>query len=195
MQQAALNVEQSNVVYAINCSYKYSGGTSGLNGFNVEGRCFTYSKNCIAASNLADGFNYHNWSGSPPPVSVEIDCVGRNNGFNTGGTNNGSTTHDGGTIIRVNGKYFENQNRNIHDVNDAYSWNLGSVVFGSRGPDNQVNFAAGTGTDTTQMWLDQCTSDGSLFDYEARPDSRIFTHDSIDNGQIVSGSVVSEYTP
>lgn len=196
LQQACLTAGQFNTGYFWDCSMKYSGGTSGLNGFNTDGRCFSYLKSCIAASNWSDGFNYHNFSGGLPTVSVEIDCIGRNNGFSGAGINNGSTTHDGGTAVRINGQYFGNENRQVHDVNSSYSWNLGCTARDSRGSTARVNFAAGTGTgDSTIMWLDQCTSTGSDNDYETTTTSQIRRFDSVDTNRLVAGSSVVSYTP
>jgi hypothetical protein len=195
MQLAAVTAGQTNVGWFWDCAFKYAGGSSGQNGLNTDGRCFTYAKGCVAAANALDGFNYHYVSGGLPPVAVEIECIGRNNGHNASGTNNGSTMHDGGSIIRIGGRYFGNENRNVHDVNSSYSWNLGVYSADSRGPASKVNFAAGTGTDGTMMWLDQCVSSGSDNDFETVSTSVIKKYDSVDGGRAVSGSDVQAYVP
>lgn len=193
MQQACLDVESSNTAVFVDCTFKYSG--AGRNGFSSDGWCYTFMRDCVASGNEADGFNYHNFNGSPPPASVEISCVGRHNGYNSNGTNNGSTTHDGGTVIRLNGRYYGNQNRNVHDVGGATSWNLGCVAKDSRS-DNNVNFAAGVGAlDSTLMWLDQCDSEGSEYDYQTSADSVIRLNGPIDEGRLAPGSVVETYRP
>lgn len=192
MQQAAVVIGQTNTGYFWDCTFKYAGGSSGQNGLNTDGHCFTFIKSCIAAANALDGFNYHSVGGLPPVV-VEIDCIGRNNGYTGGGANNGSTMHNGGSIIRINGRYFGNENRNVHDVNSSYSWNLGCYSADSRGPTNKVNFAAGVDTDSTKMWLDQCVSSGGDYDFGTVSTSVIKKYDCIDGNRAVSGSDVQSY--
>ena len=81
-------------------------------------------KDCVAAKNIDDGFNYKKGAGVTP-YSVEIDCIGRDNGL-TGDIDNGSTMHEGGRIVRIMGEYMRNVGRNVHDIdNNSQSWNLG----------------------------------------------------------------------
>lgn len=194
--QATVEPGASNTVYFTNCTFKYSGGvnTSAKNGFAANGKTFTYMRGCVAAQNLLDGFSYHeSIVAGGPPTAVEIDCIGRSNGFDTGGTNNGSTMHDGGTIIRINGRYLDNQNRDVHDVGNSRSWNLGCTIGG--GP---VAVASGVGVgDTTRLWLDQCTVAGSPIALttviSGSDSSSIYTHDCEIDGETEAGSNVSEY--
>lgn len=149
-------------VYAKNCKFKY-----GLesNGIRAEGAT-VYLQNCEAARNLDDGFNYHIKSAVNCKV-IEVNCVGRDNGLSAD-TDNGSTMHDGGKIIRVNGVYYGNVGPNVADVNDnTESWNLGCFGFNSKA------VAANQNTDFTQdsaskVWLDTCASFSSSLSLQNR---------------------------
>lgn len=196
--QATVASGTTNTVYFKDCSFKYSGGvtTSAKNGFSSTGKCLTVMQGCVAAQNLLDGFNYHESAvAGGPPTAVEIGCIGRANGFDTGGTNNGSTIHDGGTIIRINGYYHDNQDRDIHDVNNARSWNLGCRIGGA-----PVAVASGAAAgDTTKTWLDECTIVGSataMTTVISGSDAAIiYTSGCTITGATEAGSNVSSYTP
>ncbi|MDN6423949.1 MAG: hypothetical protein L0K24_12755, partial [Tetragenococcus koreensis] len=138
-------------LYAKNCTFKYS--KNGNGGLNVQG-VDTITEDCIASCNMKDGFNYHYVKPYRQNV-IEINGVGRNNGFDGSNQNNGSTSHDGIKIIRVNGKYHNNQGPNCHDVSvDSESWNLGCESFKSRATnaDRRTNYQIEGGT----MFLDGC---------------------------------------
>jgi len=176
----------SNQCWFWDCSFKYSSGTSGENGFESGGQCYSYFRGCIAAKNLFDGFNYYNiidgvGGFNGPPRFVEIDCIGRGNGYKAAGdTHNGSTSHTEGRGIRINGIYTGNKNRAVHDVNDSKTLNFGCTAGGSTGANNAVAFASGTGTDATEIWLYDCTAlprsgAGTGFDLESVTGSTIYT--------------------
>ena len=44
---------------------------------------------------------------------IELNCVGRNNGFANSSINNGSTSHDGCNVIRINFEYYSNKGAQI----------------------------------------------------------------------------------
>lgn len=139
------------------CTFKYS--AAGYDALRIDGKCDVKSFNCVAAHAGYDGFNYHYHASNPagPPTALEVGCVARRNGHGTNGTNNGSTMHDGGTIRRSGGRYVDNQNRDLHDIDAGFSWNLGCRIGGA-----PVAVAAGTGAgDETKIWLDECTIAGS----------------------------------
>lgn len=178
-----------------NCDFKYAGGDN----FDINGHYLCVSQGCIAAHGVSDGFNYHAIFGSDGPDMIEVDCIGRWNGRDTAGTNNGSTLHDPTSIgIRVNGDYHHNQDRNVHDVGGSMSWNLGVTARDSQDTTTSdgSNFAAGLSGDATltKMWLDTCTSSGSLFDLDAPSgDGVIYTYDLVSDGNNVVGADVQLY--
>jgi len=113
--------------YFKNCKFKYA--TSG-NGLCVLGTSEVYLQECEAARNFRDGVSYHASNGFIPKA-FEIDIVSRDNGYSETDIDNGSTMHDGGSIIRVGGHYFGNRGPNIADVNASYTWNVGGMAYGS----------------------------------------------------------------
>jgi hypothetical protein len=159
-------------LYAKNCTFKYCGNSNGVS--LSGGSC--YFQGCTAAKNADDGFNYHA-GGGVLSYAVEIDCVGRDNGTTGNTIDNGSTMHDGGKIIRINGEYMRSVGRPIHDIGiGTLSWNLGCYSHHSNAAPQLANFGCGTGaTDTTKMWLDTCRSDGGPIDIEVVVGCTVYT--------------------
>jgi hypothetical protein len=147
---------QTPKLYAKNCQFKYS--TNG-NGLTVLTASETILQNCVAAANIQDGFNYHAHN-AIIPKAIEIDCVSRNNGTTASDTDNASSCHDGGSILRLNGQYHNCKGPNVVDDAALESWNLGVDAYdsnaGAAGQD--VDFMAGT---SGVMWLDRCNSHDS----------------------------------
>lgn len=160
-----------------NCVFGYSFyGFKVWNGASTSGNgTRTILNNCQTIYNSADGNNYHNFAGSGTsiaPSSIEIDCISRENGWSmaTGSTtpnNNGSTLHDGGAILRINSEYYDNENRNIHDINDGtrvWMVNCGAGdAKNSASDDNSLDFVVGDNSvsQTTKAWMDACYLIGS----------------------------------
>ncbi|PFP88708.1 hypothetical protein COK02_18480 [Bacillus cereus] len=150
-------------IFGKNCEFKY--GTKGdlsANGLTIKGARLVILQNCIAAQNQRDGFNYHVYT-SIVPNAIEIDCIGYKNGVgNAENNNNGSTMHDSGNIIRVNGIYFKNKGPNVVDVGNSKAWNVGCVAYESLSTtiSSNVNFQNQDG----KMWLDGCVSYDSNVD-------------------------------
>lgn len=184
----------SGTLYAKSCTFKYSGAR----GTSINGQWLVVSQSCIAAHNFSDGFNYHSIFGSTGQKVLEIDCIGRWNGRNADGTNNGSTVHDASTIVvRVGGDYHHNEDRNIHDIGGSYSWNLGCTARDSRTA-GYCNFAAGLAGDpsSTHMWLDNCTSSGSTYDLEAAVGLGVIATSGLTvTASNVAGGTITTYTP
>lgn len=144
-------------VYAKDCKFKYSFATGG---FAAEGTTLTILQDCESASNDNDGYNYHVRNGVVPDA-IEINCVGRNNGWTTDADNNGSSIHDGGRICRIMGNYGNTYGQVIIDINGALSWNLGVEAHHGLVAGISNFFIDGT------MWLDRCWShDHSVTGYD-----------------------------
>lgn len=137
-------------------------------------------KDIGCAFGYLDGFNYHIGNGFAARKSYEINCSSRNNGWSGVLSNNASTMHDGGMIVRVGGTYTLSEGRNIHDISTAadgitYSFNAGVNSNTSR--DNtdsgSVNFRFGDGVAAayTVAYLVKCLSSGSNKDVYADVDS------------------------
>lgn len=143
-----------------NCSFKYS---RLLGAFDVQGLVDVTTFNCVAAKSHLDGFSYLAY-GAGLPSAMEINCEARTCGMVAGSlANQGSTMHDGGAIIRVNGNYHHNQSDQIADVNaGTNSWNMGCI--GADGLDSGfAGFRCGNGAGGPEMWLDGCTVTGMTY--------------------------------
>lgn len=187
-----------------NCKFKYTKLLNCVSAYGAE----VYLQNCEASYGNQDGFNYHIKNNTPCKV-IEVDCKSHRNGRDGANQNNGSTNHDGGKTIRVNGEYFENSGPNVIDVNEgSESWNVGVVAHhstASSGISNSdfKNSNVGKGL----MWLDSCVSYGSEYSVATAGDgSETFTNNCLllaDISQDVNTAInefetnyvpVSEYT-
>ena len=139
-------------VVFVNCEFKYAAG----NGLSVLGASEVICVNCIAARNGLDGFNYHKNGSDAAPDVLELNCRSYNNGWQYNGTNNASTMHDGGRIIRVDGSYSQSTGPVLADVNaNTQSWNLGVSATSSKANSSSQN-SAFMADDTSTLWLDGC---------------------------------------
>lgn len=150
----------NNKFFAKDCHFTIG---SGGNALSVEGYNLSIVQNCIAAHATMDGFNYH-IKNNNVTKAIEIDCKGFNNGRNGADQNNGSTSHDGGQIIRIRGEYFNNGGPNVIDVNEgSTSVNIGVHSHSSRATSGTVsnsNFKNGN-VGTSKMYLYNCVSNNS----------------------------------
>lgn len=150
----------NNKFFAKDCRFTIG---SGGNALSVEGYSLSIVQNCIASHATMDGFNYH-IKNNNVTKAIEIDCKGFNNGRNGADQNNGSTSHDGGQIIRIRGEYFNNGGPNVIDVNEgSTSVNIGVHSHSSRATSGIVsnsNFKNGN-IGTSKMYLYNCVSNNS----------------------------------
>lgn len=184
VQQVASGLDSSLFV-AKNCEFKYSSGGNG--GLEILGSDAIF-QNCTAAQNFADGFNYHSYKGRIPKA-IEINCVGRHNGVGRGTSqDNGSTMHDGGKIIRINGEYFKNEGPNVHDINaGTESWNIGCASHDS------IATASHRNTDYrseqgAKMWIEDSVGFGSN-DSVTNNEGEVFVKNTIFEGNI-TGDII-----
>lgn len=165
-------------VYAKNCEFKYPTGT---NVVNVRAAKLCYFQNCVASRGVDDGFNYHKLNEVVPNV-IEVNCIGRDNGTSSD-TDNGSTMHEGGKIIRVNGQYYRNKGSNVGDINwSTQSWNLGCVGYDSKSPLEDRYKSNFTAHENATMWLDGCASYESLNAATAQINAFIYKRDCVFEG-------------
>ena len=145
---------------AKNCNFYFGYGTS-YDAISVIASN-TIFENCKACFADKDGFNYHG-SGSKHCKSIEINCIGANNGAIGGVTTyNGSTTHAGNAILRINGTYFNNHGANVCDVGtDTVSINIGCKSFDSIGGTGSAKSDFNAQQAGTTMKLYNCYSKGS----------------------------------
>jgi|GEM_PF-2145423 len=154
---------QDNYFYGYKCKFLHSHNENAFQGLGGN----YYLVECVASYGDADGFNYHMNTKAKKPYAIEINCIGRNNGQGIGETSNqGSTIHDGGSIIRVNGEYYLNQGGNITDAY-AMSVNLNCKAYNSRitDPTRAGNFVAIKGAASpAKLWVINCLSFGNVYD-------------------------------
>ena len=161
-------------VYAKNCRF-YGSLVNGA--VYLEG-CNSIMQSCEAAIGTDDGFCYHAKTNAIPKA-IEINCEGHHNGVD-GGTDNGSTIHDGGSIIRVNGKYHNNRGPNVHDVHaSTQSWNIGCKSYKSdSGTQDNANSDFVVSADDSTMWLDSCSAYGSTYSLLANSTGKVYEHNN-----------------
>lgn len=147
----------------VNQSYSNMAAGSQLDGLRLLG-IHSYLTFCTSALNGLDGFNYHLFEANQS-FSYEIGCIGRLNGTTGLSNNNGSTTHDGNTAIRLNGQYYLNQGPNVADVNNnTVTLNL---TCACTEPTNTASFTRNydVGNGSAKQYLANCTSTGPV-DYD-----------------------------
>lgn len=182
--------------YLHECTTKYSANTR--NGFSTDGAVQSILYRCAADNNEKDGFNYHSYLTSAPPLAVEIECTGYYNGHDGDTINNCSTMHDGGTVLRVACRYIGAEGRVVHDINSSHSWNVGCHNDDSyaavASPVANVNWAAGFATgDATKMYLYKCSGANSTNGLQTLASSTIYELDYDDLAPDVAGSNVLAY--
>lgn len=114
-----------------------------------------YYKDCIFAYNGQDGNDWDKTS-----IGLEEDCIGHYNGYDGSGANNGSTCHGNSKVIRVNAVHKYNEGRNVHDIEDATSYNVNIVSDSSRGAlgsDYAFGISSPGSANSTMYFID-CTS-------------------------------------
>ena len=148
--------------------------------------------NCEAHDSLLDGFNYHASPDSSGRISVfEYGCKAHFNGRTTSGTNNGSTVHEHVRIIRVNGDYSNNQNRNIHDINGSKSLNIACTArYGQELGAGSFAFGRDGQADQTLGWLIDCDTDHIV----VYPSSTLHLDDNTAYSTLTGAGTTTEYS-
>lgn len=173
---AAICAASGQCVCFVGCTFR----DSGSNGLGVDG-IDAVLVDCVAYGNKLDGFNYHARTVSSVtyiPNVIEIDCKAYNNGSDQSGSDscNGSTSHDGTKIIRLNGEYYS-----------CYGGVIAEIALAGEEPTISVNFGVlahdSTGTGTykasfwasvnTKMYLYDCSCYGGTYDISAINDALV----------------------
>lgn len=185
-------------IYGKDCGFHYaSGDMNNGNSVNILGAAIAIFQNCICDFSTKDGFNYHAQNGTVTNA-IEINCVGKTNGDNSivgaENTNNGSTIHDGGKAIRINGTYYENMGCNVADVHiGTQSLNLGCVGYNSKSQvQDMTNSDFGTQQPDAVMLLDSCVSFGSLHGITSYSGTKVHIKNTLYETKQGGGSIVEE---
>lgn len=142
-----------------NCTFHASHTTG--NGCNIVGKIAVYHDHSASYVPGLDGFTYHAFGSDGTesvnsPTFFENGCVSKAAGTSgsAGASDNASTAHEATDGIRLNGFYFDSDDRVVADINFAKTWNMGCEI----GP--SVKTGAGSELVVTlnsaQMWLDGC---------------------------------------
>lgn len=163
-------VFRNSKVYANNCKFEHSYS----NCMSLLG-CESILNNCVAFNSTSkDGFNY-----SDKGKGIEINCIGCHNGSIAESTSNGSTSHVGSKVIRVNGKYYSNFGPNVADVHDyTESWNIGCIAWNSLTLENTQNNNFNAQEGSPVMFLEGCYAFGSYDSVMLKNNANIYIKNS-----------------
>lgn len=147
-------------VFAKDCDFYYS-YTADNDAVMLQGAELSIFKNCRAKYAQKDGFNYHA-KNSVIPHAIEINCTGAYNGNIEDSNDQGSTIHDAGSIIRINGLYHDNYGGNLADQGaNTEAWMINCVAYKSISPNSGQNANFFT-YDDVKYWLDSCIGFASV---------------------------------
>lgn len=158
-------------LYFFNCKF-YRNPNDAI-GFN--GAYHAYLFNCLASHGSKDGFNYH--TTNPNSLAVEVNCHSFNNGvlkLNNGNqtthSNNGSTAHDGMSVLRVGCTYWNCEGPIVADVDGCYSINIGCKAADIIDTNTGVN-ASFYFSNSRKSYVIDCEGGGKNVEYGVVGDS------------------------
>ena len=184
-------------IYAKNCKFFYSRSTY-YDACMLYGTALSIFQNCEASFSQKDGFGYHAKE-SIIPKGIEINCIGAGNGNVEDGNDQGSTMHNGGSIIRVRNVCFKNYGANYADQGTGTeSWNIGCVGFESltdpsysgTSDAQKSNFFA---YDNTKVFCDGCVGFGSLYNVCTSGTGTIYLRNSRFEGTLTKDGMTPVY--
>lgn len=184
-------------IYAKNCKFFYSRSTY-YDACMLYGTTLSIFQNCEASFSKKDGFGYHAKE-SVIPKGIEINCVGAGNGNVEDGNDQGSTMHNGGSIIRVRDICTQNYGANYADQGiGTESWNIGCTGFESLCDYSNIqisdtqnsNFFAISGAN---VFCDGCTGFGSLYNVCTSVGGIIYLRNSRFEGTLTKDGMTPVY--
>jgi hypothetical protein len=175
-------------IYCKSVTSKYGMARDG--GFSALEINEAFFQDCVAARSENDGFNYHGVTNKVK--AIEVNCVGRHNGIDSN-TDNGSTMHDGGSIIRINCGFWGNKGPNVADVTaGTQSWNMGCFALEGAAPAANTGFQAGdtSGGGITAIY-EGCIAYGSENDFVVRSGSTAYTGNNRFATESITGTKIA----
>ncbi|POG03462.1 hypothetical protein BGP82_19515 [Pseudomonas putida] len=172
-------------LYAVDSSFRYSAN----NGIEALGST-AYLERCIIAKSGLDNLNYHDDSGLSSRA-LEIDVVSYGAGdlaakgyISLTESQNASSMHDSGSVVRINGTYDESYGPVIPDTGASSSMNIG--VYSGRSlatdpPRNASYYSEGG------MYLIDSTAKASIYDLRPAAGGTLSIR-----GMIMAGSILRE---
>ena len=188
---SALSVPDSSANFVfVDCTFGVANSSNSVS-TNTSGTVIL--ENCRVHSAVFDGFNYHSSATNGAGKIIEINCESYNVGIN-GGSNQGSTVHDGCSILRIGGRYGGSDNQSIADVNvGTKSWNVGCTILPSRnGSTNNVSIYL----NESQGWFHDCDFGENRYSLVLAGDNaRAYLDSSFPSVQAVTGAgVIGTYS-
>lgn len=188
-----LDTSEPNIVY------------SPLEGLNNLGSLFVGT--CWIHRSKNDNFHPGDGLGTNNAQHLEINCISTRAGdiethaLTATNTQNGSSMHDGGSVIRYGGRCEGNYGPAVVDTGTGRSWNVGVAVKGSAGDApanvpsaNDYGFYAVSGL--AQMWLDTCEArDFVTGDVRADTTPILTYRTGYRTSSTAGGGSITEYTP
>lgn len=141
---------------------------------------FIFFDRCRADHGLKDGFNYHQKTSYDDAHFVEYHCQATYNGSDA--ASNGSTAHESWKGVRIGGFYVNNYGRNVNDITEAETMNIGCVAGQSQASTagQDVGYKcgeSGTYANTPVMYCVNCRSVGggaNVYDYEVQDSGTLY---------------------
>lgn len=180
--------------YSRNTWYKFASS----NCFESIGGGLTLNYGGGVSGSVNDGFNYH-LNGATLPTAIEINVSAFDCGVAAGNTQNCSSMHDGGAVIRVNSSYNGALGPVVVDVNDGTrSWNIrcdARNCLTNHAGATDASWCVFTGT--SKMWLDHCTygagTSTSLYDLSVDVGSTMYLKGTIQGTSNIAGTLTTYY--
>ena len=173
------NAGAKQTIYTKDCAFGFADDDT----VHLDGPGFGIQLRPLALGAWKDGFNYQQASlQDSGSVFIELDAKADwcgNSKPSGDASNNASSAHNACKLVRVNCAFRRSADRQVHDIMDVKSWNVGVACANHRraGTDPTTapgkacaNFVSGydsltAGTaQAAEMWLDGCTSAGANFD-------------------------------
>ncbi len=158
------------------CTFRFQRGAT-ANSVQAHSLGLAILNNCRSFESEGDAFNYSTVSSgtSPATKAVEINCRAYDCGrpSTNGGIINGSTNHDSGRAVRVNGQWANAYGPVVADIGTSQNWYVGCSMQTSLMDDDSSQDAACQTLNTAKTWLDDCSLGGAHYDLYAGNTSQI----------------------
>lgn len=143
----------------------------------------SYIIECEASASVLDGFNYHaNTTNNSIPCVLEWNCFTHSCGDGSNPSSNGSTIHDGASIIRIGGEYMMCHggviaDQGVNETTPSYSLNYGVYsMMSTVETEGYEHFNASFWAQKNcEMWLYMCRASDSTYDISSLENSRVYS--------------------
>lgn len=162
-------------IYLQNCDYR--GLVHGVDEFIIKDSTLTGG---------GDILNYDRYPETGVDFVVTRGCeinISATNNFTGGSSDQASTQHQGGRLLRINSRYYDTAGQNVADVTDSVTWMIGCIMENSN---EETSFFIDS---DGRAWLENCQSIGNNIDIDARSTSKVYLKNfTTDGANAISGS-------